>query len=109
MIAEFSINPTDSVHVRRDLAHLVTILEESGLAYRLGPVGTCVEGSWDEVLEVVRRCHQSMAGRHERVLTTVVIDDRKTHPHRLADMVRSVEEHLNLRSRAARAEVDSEC
>ena len=108
MIAEFSINPTDSVHISRDLARLVEIFEGSGLAYRLGPMGTCVEGSWSEVMDVVHRCHQAMAERHERVLTTVVIDDRKTDPHRLADMVKSVEEHLRSKQ-ATRVEVDSEC
>ena len=94
MIAEFSINPMDSTHISRDLASLVEILEQSGLTYRLGPMGTCVEGHWDEVLGVIRRCHQAMAGRHERVITSVLVDDRKSHPHKLAEMVRSVEEQV---------------
>ena len=101
MIAEFSINPMDSTHISKDLAFLVEILEESGRSYRLGPMGTCVEGDWDQVMDVVRRCHLAMAGRHERVVTNIFIDDRKSHPHTLADMVKSVEEHLSSRAPAA--------
>jgi uncharacterized protein (TIGR00106 family) len=95
MIAEFSINPMDSTHISKDLAFLVEILEESGLSYRIGPMGTCVEGGWERVMGVVRQCHQAMAARHERVVTNILIDDRKDRPHKLADMVKSVEEHLS--------------
>ena len=104
MLAEFSIIPMDSVHISKDLAYLVEILEESGLEYRLGPLGTCVEGSWNEVVDVIRRCHEAMRGRHERVVTTVVIDDRREHPHTLAEMVRSVEDHLSSHVPRARAD-----
>jgi uncharacterized protein (TIGR00106 family) len=100
MIVEFSINPMDSTHISKDLAFLVEILEESGLSYRLGPMGTCVEGDWDQVMDTVRRCHLAMAGRHERVVTNIFIDDRKSHPHAMADMVKSVEEHLSSRAPA---------
>jgi uncharacterized protein (TIGR00106 family) len=104
MIVEFSINPMDSTHISRDLAYLVEILEGSGLSYRLGPMGTCAEGEWDRVMDVIHRCHRAMAGRHERVMTSILIDDRKGHPHKLADMVRSVEEHLSSRAPAADAD-----
>jgi uncharacterized protein (TIGR00106 family) len=100
MIAEFSINPMDSTHISKDLAFLVEILEESGLPYRLGPMGTCIEGDWGPVMDVVQRCHTTMAGRHERLVTNILIDERRSHPHTLADMVGSVEEHLNRRAPA---------
>lgn len=104
MIAEFSINPMDSTHISKDLAFLVEILDVSGLPYRLGPMGTCVEGSWDQVMDAVRRCHLALAARHERVVTNVFMDDRKSHPHALADMVRSVEKHLINRAPAVATE-----
>ena len=107
MVAEFSINPMDSVHISRDLARLVAILDESGLEYRLGPMSTCVEGGWEEIMGVVRHCHQAMAAPHQRVITTIVIDDRKRHPHHLTEMVRSVEDQLS--SRMPRADMDVQC
>jgi uncharacterized protein (TIGR00106 family) len=101
MIAEFSINPMDSTHISRDIAALVEILETSGLTYRLGPMGTCVEGPWDEVMGVIGRCHRAMAGHHERMTTSILVDDSKVQPHTLAEMVHSVESHLGSRAPAA--------
>ncbi len=95
MLAEFSINPMNTEHMSRDVARVIETLQATGLAYRLGPMGTCVEGDLDQILAAIRRCHQAVAAGHERVITTVVIDDRKTHPHHLSDMVTSVEQQLS--------------
>ncbi len=94
MLAEFSINPMNAKHMSRDVAHVIETLQTTGLPYRLGPMGTCVEGELDQVLEAIRRCHQAVASSHERVMTTIVIDDRRHPPHHLSDMVASVEQQL---------------
>jgi uncharacterized protein YqgV (UPF0045/DUF77 family) len=57
-------------------------------------MSTCVEGTWDEVLAAIRRCHDAVARGHERVITAITIDDRKHQPHHLAEMVTSVEQKL---------------
>jgi uncharacterized protein YqgV (UPF0045/DUF77 family) len=44
-------------------------------------MGTCVEGDLEQVLAAIRQCHQAVAGNHERIITTIVIDDRKNQPH----------------------------
>jgi uncharacterized protein (TIGR00106 family) len=94
MLAEFSINPMNTEHMSRDVARVIETLQAMGLEYRLGPMGTCVEGDLEQVLAAIRRCHQAVAGNHERVITTILIDDRKNQPHRLSDMVASVEQQL---------------
>jgi uncharacterized protein (TIGR00106 family) len=94
MLAEFSINPMNTEHMSRDVARVIETLQATGLEYRLGPMGTCVEGELEQVLTAIRRCHQAVAGNHERVITTIVIDDRKNQPHHLSDMVTSVEQQL---------------
>jgi uncharacterized protein (TIGR00106 family) len=78
MLAEFSINPMNTEHMSRDVARVIETLQATGLEFRLGPMGTCVEGDLERVLTAIRRCHQTVAGNHERVITTIVIDDRKT-------------------------------
>jgi uncharacterized protein YqgV (UPF0045/DUF77 family) len=35
-----------------------------------------------------------VAANHERVITTIVIDDRKNQPHHLSDMVTCVEQRV---------------
>jgi uncharacterized protein (TIGR00106 family) len=94
MLAEFSIYPLQAEHLSKDVAKVIEILESAGLDYRLGPMSTAVEGSWDQVLGAVRRCHEAVAQVHERVVTSIIIDDRKNQPHHLSEMVTSVEQAL---------------
>ena len=94
MLAEFSINPVNGVHMSKDVAEVIEVREETGLEYRLGPMGTTVEGDCQQVLAAIQRCHQIVSEVHPRVITTIVIDDRRDQPHHLDEMVPSVERHL---------------
>jgi uncharacterized protein (TIGR00106 family) len=94
MLAEFSIIPLDAEHMSKDVAKVIEILENTGLQYHLGPLSTAVEGNWDQVMEAIRRCHQVAALNHDRVITTIKIDDRKNRPHPLAEMISSVGQQL---------------
>lgn len=94
MLAEFSIYPMDTGHMSKDVAKVIEVLQVTGLDYRLGPMSTSVEGELEQVLVAIRRCHQAVAKDHDRVITTLVLDDRKDQPHRLGEMVASVERHL---------------
>ena len=91
MLAEFSIYPMDTGHQSRDVAKVVEILQATGLEYRMGPMSTAVEGELEQVLVAVRRCYQAVAKNHDRVITTLVLDDRKDQPHRLGEMGSNVE------------------
>jgi uncharacterized protein (TIGR00106 family) len=94
MLVQFNIYPTDETHMSRDVAQMVRILEQSEVDYRLGPMATAVEGSWDQVMSAIRKCHEAIREHHSRVITTVTIDDRKKQPHHLDEMVSVVEAHL---------------
>ena len=94
MLAEFSIYPLDSVHLSGDVAKVVQALEEAGVSYRIGPLSTSIEGNLDEILSAIRRCHEAVAADHERVITTITIDDRRNAPRHLDEMVQRVEEVL---------------
>jgi uncharacterized protein (TIGR00106 family) len=94
MLVQFSIYPMQAEHLSKDLARVIESLEATGLDYRLGPMSTAVEGDWDRVLAAIRRCHEAVAQSHDRVITTIVIDERKHQPHHLAEMVASVEQQL---------------
>src|SRR5207247_9999055 len=77
-IAEFSITPIGKgVSVGKYVARCVDIVDRSGLGYRLNPMGTVVEGPFDEVLSLIARCHKAVAKDCERVSTIIKIDDRK--------------------------------
>jgi Thiamine-binding protein len=57
MLAQFSIYPTDTTHMSRDIAQLLDILDKTGIEYRLGPMATSIEGDWEHVMDAIRQCH----------------------------------------------------
>jgi len=93
MLAEFSIIPVgDGVSISPYVAKVAEIVDESGLDYRINPMATVVEGEMDEVLNLIKKCHQTVMEDVERVSTTVVIDDRKDRkPPRMDKKLTSVE------------------
>ena len=78
-VAELCIFPlgTGSPSVGEYLKPVLRVIEESGLKYQLCPMGTVVEGSIDEILELVKRCHEAIlkAGA-KRVVISLRIEDR---------------------------------
>lgn len=91
-IAEFSIAPTGKdVSVSKYVARCLDLVDRSGLAYRLNPMGTVVEGPFDEVLALIARCHKAVARDCERVSTIIKIDDRKGATNQISDKVTKVE------------------
>ncbi len=95
MIVEFSVVPVGrGEELAGPVARVLDLVDRSGLPYRLTAMGTIVEGDWDEVLALVRRCHEAMRGESSRVLTHVTIDDRAGASGRIAGKVRDVEQAL---------------
>lgn len=91
MVVQFSVVPIGSgVHMSGLLAKVMRLIDDSGLDYRIGPMGTAVEGNWDQVMRLIKRCHQAMLAQAPRVLTSVTIDDRKGATGRLEGKVASV-------------------
>ena len=76
------------------VARALDIIDKSGLAYKLGPLGTCVEGEYDEVMAVIKRCFDELLKDSNRVTCTVKMDYRKGARGRLQGKVESVEHKL---------------
>ena len=95
MVIEFSVVPVGrGEELAGSVARILDIIDRSGLPYQLTAMGTLVEGDWDEVITLVRRCHEAMRGETGRVLTHVAIDDRPKASDRLVGKVRDVERAL---------------
>ena len=95
VLLEFSMSPLGkgesvSTYVSRSLE----IIDQSGVEYRLNPMGTVLEGEWDEVFHVVRQCYERMKKDCNRVSCTIKVDYRKGHKGRLRGKVASVEKRL---------------
>ena len=98
MLAEFSIVPVGAGEsVSEYVAECLKIVEASGLDYRLNPMGTVVEGEYEQVMTVISSCHKKIAGKCDRVITTIRIDDRRDAVDALRSKVKSVEEKVGKR------------
>lgn len=98
MLAEFSIVPLGKgVSVSPFIARVMKIVAESGVSYKAGAMGTVLEGQWDSVMDVIRRCHEELMSDSERVLTTIRIDDRRGEETRIDKKLASVEKKLGMK------------
>lgn len=95
MLVEFSIIPigTNS-SIGDQVANVLKIVDASGLPYKVNPMGTVVEGSWNEVVRLIKKCHDTVIKSEERVLTTISIDDRRGKPNRINEKVKSLEKRI---------------
>lgn len=95
MLAEFSIIPIGSgSSIGDQLAVALKVVDESGMPYKVNPMGTVVEGEWDDIIKLVKRCHDEIMKKEERVLISISIDDRKGKPNRIEEKVASVEKRI---------------
>jgi uncharacterized protein (TIGR00106 family) len=95
VLLEFSMSPLGKGEsVGKYVARSLDIIDKSGVPYRLNPMGTVLEGEWDEVFDVVRRCYLRMRKDCNRISCSIKVDFRKGHSGRLSSKVASVERRL---------------
>jgi uncharacterized protein (TIGR00106 family) len=95
MLVEFSTYPLGAGEsVSDSVAEILDLVDKSGLPYQFTPMATIVEGEWDEVLSLIKECHQLCRKKHHRVSTRIHIDDRKGATGRLRHKVEVVKEKV---------------
>ena len=95
VLLEFSMSPLGKGEsVSKYVSRSLDIVDKSGIPYRLNPMGTVLEGEWDKVFAVVRKCYERMKRDCNRVSCSIKVDYRKGHSGRLVSKVTSVEKTL---------------
>jgi uncharacterized protein (TIGR00106 family) len=95
IVASFSVVPIGvGEELKEQIAEALSIVEKSGLPYRLGAMQTTVEGERDQVMALIMDCHRRLLDLAPRVLTHIAIDERKGAVGRLTGKVADVEEVL---------------
>ncbi|MEK7308866.1 MAG: MTH1187 family thiamine-binding protein [Nitrospirota bacterium] len=95
MLVEFSIIPIGAgSSIGKYIAKVLKIVDASGLRYKINPMGTVVEGRWNDVMKLIKKCHNSVLKSEARVFTAISIDDRKGRSNRIDEKVRSVERRI---------------
>lgn len=77
-----------------DLAEVIGLIDESKLPYKVTEFGTMIEGSWDELMDIAKRCHTTIRKKTDRVLILMRIDDYGDRKDLLSTTVAHVEQHL---------------
>lgn len=97
MVMELTVIPlVRGSSISGDLADRVKTIEGSGLDYRMTAFGTHVEGSWDQLVALARKCHFPVRNKTERVLTMIRIDDYGERTGEIQGAVNRVEKEASL-------------
>ena len=95
VLLEFSMSPLGKGEsVGKYVARSLEIVDKSGVDYRLNPMGTVLEGEWEEVFGVVQKCYERMRKDCNRISCSIKVDYRKGAKGRLAGKVASVEKRI---------------
>lgn len=78
VLAEFSIAPMVEGDMRPFIDAALEELDNAGVKYEVGPVGTTVEGEIDHVLLAIKNAHEAVLEQGaDRVITDIRIDEKK--------------------------------
>ena len=95
VLLEFAMAPHGqgeslSAHVAR----ILDVIDQSGVPYQLTPMGTILEGEWEDVMGVVTACFKTLQTDCERIGLNLKVDYRAGPASRLRSKVEKVEQHL---------------
>jgi len=94
-LVAFSVTPLGAGESVGELvADAVRIVRESGLASETNAMFTNIEGEWDEVMDVIKRCVEAVAARAPRVSVVIKVDHRPGATGAMRKKVEVVEERL---------------
>ena len=95
MLVELSIMPLGgNSHLSGEIAKALDLIDSSGLRYQLTATATLIEGEWDEVMPLIRRCHERMRESSSHIITTIKIEDDAGEQNKIRRNVASVEEKV---------------
>jgi uncharacterized protein (TIGR00106 family) len=95
VIAAFSITPLGvGESVSEQVAEVVRLVRESGLANETNAMFTNVEGEWDDVMALIGACTMKVAESAPRVSLVIKIDYRPGVTDGLRGKVAAVEDRL---------------
>ncbi len=96
VLVEFAMFPTDKGEsVSSYVSRVIKVVDESGVNYKLTPMGTVFETETvDEALSVLKNSYEVLAPDCNRVYATVKFDIRKNRSNRMSQKIASIETKL---------------
>lgn len=92
VLLEFSMTPSTREESKSPyVARILDIIDRSGLAYQLTPMGTIIEGDWAQVMAVVTDCFRALEADCPRISSQIKIDYRAGTVSRMKSKTQSIE------------------
>ncbi|RMD47087.1 MAG: thiamine-binding protein [Aquificota bacterium] len=96
VLVEFAMFPTDKGEsVSSYVSRIIKMIDESGIPYKLTPMGTVFETEkMEDALEIINKAYKLLEPDCNRVYSVVKFDIRKGKSGRLQQKIKSVEKKL---------------
>lgn len=95
VLLEFAMAPGGKGEsVSEYVARILDVIDRSGVPYQLTPMGTILEGDWDQVMGVVTACFKALERDCTRIGMNLKVDYRAGPGGRLHAKTARVEERL---------------
>ena len=95
VLLEFAMAPTgQGESMSAQVARILDVIDKSGVPYQLTPMGTILEGEWEDVMRVVGACFRALQPDCPRISMNCKMDYRAGSGSRLRSKIARVEEHL---------------
>ena len=96
VLAEFAMFPTDKGEsVSKYVSQVIDTIDKSGITYQLTPMGTVLEGTWDEVFGVITKCFKVLEPQANRISTGIKVDYRKGDESRMKTKINKIKSILD--------------
>ena len=99
MLVEYSVIPMGKESLSKPVSRIIDIIDKSGLSYQTTSMGTLIEGEWDNVFPLLKKCHNLLRKKFNRVFESIRIDERKGAKGRIKGKVDEVEQILKRKIR----------
>ncbi|TAL67031.1 MAG: MTH1187 family thiamine-binding protein [Bacteroidetes bacterium] len=95
VLVEFSMFPTDKGEsVSPYVSQVIDLIDKSRITYQLTPMGTILEGSWDDVFGVITTCFKILEPQCNRIYSSIKVDFRKGDKSRMKSKIEKIESLL---------------
>jgi len=96
ILLNFAMFPTDKgASVSQYVSKVIRYIDESGVPYKLNPMGTTIETeTMEEALKIVQGAYDILEPVSDRIYSTINIDARKGKGDRMRGKIASIEKKI---------------
>lgn len=99
-LMEFSMFPLDKgISLSTYVAKVLTVVDKSGLEYRLTPMGTIVEGEWEALIKLLTGCLRELEKHSDRISLQAKFDHKKGVSGTINSKIKSVQDKAGVQFR----------